>query len=382
MLFVILTLMKFIFNFCSIYLFVIFIAIGAICPISIYSQEQKKEKTLTFFKVETQYRAGFILPHHASIKYLVNDFSRGFDISLSKNFSGNKIWHHLYRNPEFGVAFNYFNLGNNKVLGSAYSLYGFTQLSLSNKSKSLFIYQLGLGFAYLSKIYNSENNYYNIAIGSHLNALIDIQLSCPLRFNRFILKPGISFTHFSNGSWTKPNLGLNIINARLALAFKNKNFEKINVQFLEPQKFISYFYYTCNFSVGNHQLFPLYSPHYFVYTLGLNAYYRINYKYSLGLGFNEFFDFALKNEINKKGSWIRTGMHLGMAVQFGKIGLKLKTGYYLIDDYKVNGNIYNQLIIETPIYKNNFIFLGIKSHSFVADYFELGTFFILNYKKE
>ena len=85
---------------------------------------------------------------------------------------------------------------------------------------------VGIGSAYISKPFNYQTNYLNIAIGLHINMYANINLEAQIRMPHFIFYTDFGITHFSNGGTKHPNLGLNIPAISMGVKYKTFNIVK------------------------------------------------------------------------------------------------------------------------------------------------------------
>jgi hypothetical protein len=227
------------------------------------------------------------------MKYLVSKPAYGFDLIFFRRTAGNKNWHHIYRKPYVGAGLHYMNFGNPTLLGQAVSGYAFIDFYVNRNKNSGFIYHWGEGIAYITKPFESETNNLNIAVGSHINVFIDLSFGYiwTLR-NGIMLKPSLSFTHYSNGSFKKPNLGINIINAKLAINLKTFPTKNNKSDVYAPKKEERKYEFQTFFMAGLHQKDPPMSPVYEVYSLRGQSNYKFSNKHAVGLGIDIFNDHA------------------------------------------------------------------------------------------
>jgi hypothetical protein len=157
------------------------------------------------------YRLGSILPHYAEMEVLKDKNAFAFEISYLLKGSTNKLWHIFYRNPQSGITYKFMDLGNREILGFAHTLYPFIKIPLiRNTEKFNLGLSVGSGLAYITKKFDAESNQQNLAISTNLNAFVDIGLVFEYRLiGGFNLTSGIHLSHFSNGTFMKPNYGLN-----------------------------------------------------------------------------------------------------------------------------------------------------------------------------
>ena len=147
-------------------------------------------------------------------------------------------WHCLqqWNNASIGVGASYLNLGNDKMLGSAFAAYGYINMPFYNGTYFRIGARPTVGLAAVNKTYRNtlpegynpyesvkddQGNYIaNWSIGSILNAYIAVEL-----YMDFPIKEGFEITfnggwhHISNGSFMHPNAGYNMFLAALGLRY-------------------------------------------------------------------------------------------------------------------------------------------------------------------
>lgn len=147
-------------------------------------------------------------------------------------------WHCLqqWNNASIGVGATYWNLGNDKMLGSAIVLYGYMNQPFYNGRHFRIGVRPTVGLAAVTKTYANtlppEYPLYSIAqkdgkylanwsIGSILNAYLALEL-----YMDFPIKDGWEITlnggwhHISNGSFMHPNAGYNMALAAIGVRYQ------------------------------------------------------------------------------------------------------------------------------------------------------------------
>ena len=167
----------------------------------------------------------FAIRYHAGKVLQTNDFLRGenlmekpinsfhaLEISYGVQTDGSKAWHHLFNFPYYGISFYNANFFNSQELGYPTALFGFMGFPVSRVGRSTWGYELGFGLTYNWKAYDPYKNPFNVAIGSHRTVYIGLNAFYSYQFaDRWELKTGLGFTHFSNGATKKPNSGINLV---------------------------------------------------------------------------------------------------------------------------------------------------------------------------
>jgi hypothetical protein len=308
------------------------------------------------------------------------------EFNAGANVSGKKHWHHRFNFPEIGGAIIYTDFGNLAVLGRAIGLFPYISFPVVNKPKYKFQIRLGSGVAYLTKPFHIIDNPANNVIGSHVNNVTQLKFLNNIQLSKkWRLLAGFAFTHYSNGNSQKPNLGINVISGNLGLQYVPNN---------NPDKFLpdSTIGYTKRFmgmvktGIGINESgvpgagkFPVYS----VMAAAVKPVSRFN---RVQVGFEYEFRgdayVTLQSRIERQDEISRLKVSrfavlIGDELVFGNFALNLQVGFYTHKFENKPFIFYNKsgVLYYIPINKEKqwlFVSVYLKSHLFVADYFEYG----------
>lgn len=270
------------------------------------------------------------------------------------------------------------NLGNPDELGNAYGAFPFVELSL-NKRKINWRLKMGYGIGYITKPFDVVTNYKNIVIGSPINALIYFNMGWDARLSNSIgASVGVSIVHFSNGSFARPNLGINIASLNLGLKYNFGGTEDKIVTDIPDRDKIWKKKVMVGF--GLKEIPPVEGPKYFVNTYSFNMIKQGKAKSSFGFGADLFYNSSLKDLIRTKNEsyggnnldYFRAGLVGIYSVDFGDISLLIEMGGYFLTQHKDQGYIYHRVTTRYQIGEKIFLNLGLKTHYAVADFVEFG----------
>jgi len=109
----------------------------------------------------------------------------------------------------------------NPQLGSPVSAFLFQGATIKSLSRRLSLnYEWNFGLTYGWKSYNRETHPDNHVIGSKMTAYMDVDLYLRWVLSRKTdLNLGATVTHYSNGNTSMPNAGLNVVGAKVSLAY-------------------------------------------------------------------------------------------------------------------------------------------------------------------
>ncbi|NDV56646.1 acyloxyacyl hydrolase [Bacteroides sp. 519] len=150
------------------------------------------------------------IPHYSS-----------FSIKYGLTSTGDDWKDHAYGMPYGGIGFYMANFYRNHDLGTPFSLYFFQGAQLFRLKHNLSLnYEWNLGGSFNWKCYDPFDNPNNIALGSSVNIHVAGNLFLKWRLSKhFDIHLGAGFTHFSNGAYSLPNKGLNMVAGFVELAY-------------------------------------------------------------------------------------------------------------------------------------------------------------------
>jgi hypothetical protein len=125
--------------------------------------------------LEGRVNYGFLINHHLEMQ-IFNSHFPSFEINLGKETFGERRWQRMYSYPFVGAGYWYSHLGNSPYLGSAHALFPYVNYPLVRDIKHELNFRFGLGLAYLTKRFDRIDNYKYLAIGSHVNAAVNLPL--------------------------------------------------------------------------------------------------------------------------------------------------------------------------------------------------------------
>lgn len=304
-----------------------------------------------------------------------------FELNIGKQTHGEEAWHSLYNFPVMGICFWYADLANPDVLGSVYAVYPYLNFHLFKEKCFALNFRFGTGLGYLTKRFDRFKNYKNIAIGSHLNVTVNLfyELKWKISPHCFI-SSSLGLTHFSNGSFKTPNLGINIptVNFGAAYIFKNKSviiesrkiyLEKCNRK-IEILTFLS---------AGMKEIYPAYGDKYGAFSLSTCFLKPLSMKRKICAGIDLFWEFSnirvLKRqglEINHAWEVIRPGIYIGHEFEFSRLSFATQMGVYLYAKDNSDGNFYSRLALRYRCSDRIIVNIGLKTHFAKADFVEWG----------
>ena len=349
-----------------------------------YSQEAATRPVI----VNAGSHYGFIVAHRPMIVPLQQDHISGFEAGISWLPDGNKEWHRIYGRPKAGVSLSIWDLGNPEQLGSAVSVIPYLDFPMAKGKKSAFDLKCGWGIGYVEKPFDAEKNHKNVAIGSHLNcALVVHPRFKTLITERLIFDCGISISHFSNGSFATPNLGLNLACVSGGLSY---NFGKIKEALNDPlppffkSSRIAFFA-----AAAMKQVYPADGKNYFACSVSGEKMWQISRKSAFGFGGDLFYDQSISQKLEERDKKLnnsleslRFGIHGGYEMAISDLSLVFNLGGYVYSKLSNDGSFYQRIGLRYRINERLFALFQLKAHWGKADYFEWGVGFRIDKQKQ
>ncbi len=325
-------------------------------------------------------KTGFLIAHRPFMAHLVRENSYGFEISASYQEKGDDILTQRLNNPVRSFSLEFRNFGYEEVLGSAVSVTSYMVFPLYTTKNNCFIdFTMGSGIGYLTRCYNELDNPLNNAIGSKLNARVNLKLSIIRHFQKTHLGAGIEFMHFSNGSLKTPNLGLNLPSVYMQFGYNFtdrignvKQNEKPKTNLESPNNLTAELIFTGK-EIGaipyEPKLYPVIAT-------------RLGYSYSkAGLWGAEIAVDFIHNESNyhvyhdttfARTDILQIGLYGGVYIHFYKSQLAFGLGWYARDNINAGGRMYNRIGYRYYFKEKWFALFNVKANYAKADYFEFG----------
>ena len=345
------------------------------------------------------------IPHYGKV-FQMNDFLKGnrtgkpidrvktLSIRYIIHTDGSKDWHQLYNYLDYGVGFNFSTYNEPVHLGNSYSLYAFIYSPIIKWKKFTLKNDLAIGLSYVEKhwsVHNIENN----VIGSSLNCYIQEGFVLEyLASNRFLIGLGFNFSHISNGSMKKPNLGINTFSSQINLRYNFYDKEvKYNVERPDFKK--SYDLAISLFGAVYNDMVELdnyafddsrryIERDFYAFGLTTTAYKNLNYKNNLGVGLSfGYDDFADNYFMRDNGKLLSTtapflnrlnlSCFASYEYKINRLSAFADLGYYLIRKTNPQSlpNFFQRVGVRYRILDNAFASVAVRAASLsVAHYVE------------
>ncbi len=337
---------------------------------------------------EFRFAYGFVIRHHIDMGPYTQTHFPAFEISSVFPLLGAKRWHQEFHYPEAGISYWYSNLGNSPVLGDVHSLFTWLRLPFIEKQKLQWNYRIGVGLGYFREKFDIQTNYKNLAIGSNVNAAIQLLTELRWQFcSQFTLSGGLGWAHFSNGTMISPNYGINMPNINTALSFHPKGLKEKRI-ITKYQESAPYNFIELNISHGLKEIRPLLGPQYNVFSGSVIYFHRLNIRKSIGGAFDLYYDESEKPLLERTGTPVKQNIELlkpgisgNFQADFGNLSVLLSLGTYLYQKEKSDGVLYDKLGLRYSFIDKYFLQLYLKTHYARADYIGWGIGMKINTTK-
>lgn len=307
------------------------------------------------------------------------DFS-AIDFRLGFRNTQAKLYNVIYKYPTYG--FGYFRTTfKNDFIGKPNALYMFGELPIGRTfidNRMSFSIYMAFGLAFNFKPWDAEDNPLNQFIGSYNNGYVHVASTVTYRINEWVSLDGsLGLKHFSNGSFQKPNSGLNFIPFSFGI---RTNLHKWHPdQNAKPE--IPAFIRSNQINIWGTVAGKSYLPggeRYAKYALGLNYLRQAGYKFRYGLGMDFFYAPGGSMDPNwqKDAFWDRASLAFvlsGELVLKPNLFIPLGLGFYAHrNPLNDEPNWYYERIGVKYRFSNKlFTAITLKAHGFKADVFEL-----------
>ncbi len=327
--------------------------------------------------IEVNPKIGFLLAHRGVMGHLPREHALGGEISYFISTNGSKDYHRAYKFPKVGLTLFGSTVGNNEILGQVYGVYTFIDFPFKKTEKFELSGRLGAGASWNTKIFDQELNPKNVAMSTHINALICFGLRSRFYlgiYRKNHILAGIDLTHCSNGSTKVPNLGINLPYLSVGIGHTFRQVNKISKEiYATPEE---KWKLSAIGILSAKEVFPTGGKKYPIYALSLIGKKIFTPKTGMELGL----DFIYKTSINAykpqihktKEGIAQLGLYCGYVLPLDKLNFVLGMGMYVRDEYFPDSRMYHRLGMRYQVNEKLLLNFTLKTHWAKADYVEYG----------
>ncbi len=341
------------------------------------------------FGVEPNVIAGKVYKHETKFTLPIPSLTTGLDINLVQRTYGKKAWEKCRRYPTIGLGLCYINYGIDSIYGRCFGMYPNLIVPLITRKNLEWTVRMGDGIGYVTKTFRrvAPVDTINIAIGSHINDFVMFMTDLRYHINQhWDMQLGANITHISDGSYHKPNLGINMIGTHIGVRYSPVTSKPAPIACLsDPLKNRWLVQVRLGMSLISSYtpggpLYPVYIASGYVSRrwLSKNKFFGgIDYSYH-----DNIYAWLRNNELvpgHEAQNSYKSALFAGNEFLIGRVGVVLQAGVYLKQAYikldpvyeKIGGNYYFVLKEYGPI-KEFFISAFVKTDLTVAEFGELG----------
>lgn len=336
---------------------------------------------------QVDYAQGSILKHRKTLGYLFTERPEHISIAWHKTAKSTSEWKERYNYPDWGLVFIYQRF-NNENLGTSVAVNYTTTFYLRDRNaKNQLNVQLGFGAGYNTNPFNFETNLANLTTSSYGLYAQHLKLNYARTkiVGKFGLQAGLCFTHFSNGSFKKPNLGINSVFLNMGINYYNNKAVSTYERLAVKEKFLQQtIHFNLSLNAGFHETNPGLGTK-FVYFASAYAHKRIGLKSGLQIGVDfynsqsvkEFAYYQHVSNIEQNESKLidhkQIGVFLGHEMFFNKLSLETQVGYYVYKPLSFHPSIYQKTSFKYFLNKRkSALSVNLKFHNFEAEFISFG----------
>ena len=285
-----------------------------------------------------------------------------------------------FNQMKVGLNAMYMNLGAPKINGSVIAVFYNAEANLTPKAKYPLRMRFGAGIGYITKPFKFPDNTLNKAIGTHLNGAMQLEYSKYFKLNEYMqLATGLGLTHFSNGNFKKPNLGINMPHLNIGLTYipTSKKDEMQNFEVGSSNGPGHGLALVLGYSKREVAIDDPKRIHIFMVGAEYKIQRKLGHLYRIGTDF--FFDpsYPYLKFSNEDGGYkpkevLEHGIRVGYEWYVGRMSLTADVGVYTFRPKKIKRMHYFVLGLDYDITRNLSAFVKLKTHLSVADYFQWG----------
>ena len=364
-------------------LFIILLSIGN-PNLSAQKDSIQSDRKKNYFSISASYQPGTIMP---TTDFVKGDNLAGHPLEKYENYSVKMLWQNpgytdwqkVFRVPYYGAGVSLGNFFNPEEIGYPVSVYGILGIPVFRVKKFELYSEMQFGVAFNWEKYDSITNPKNKVIGGGMTVHLNLGLNAfyPVTKN-LDLGAGVSFIHFSNGGFERPNNGFNIYAPSVEMKYHfggkpdSKKVARAGKLERSDELFLMLGY-------GDHQLIEHELDTNYFAVGGISAIYfnRFSNAARIGLGTDINYWWGLTaNPDGTPGPYSFENMTVGLILQPEVIvgRLSLVSGFGIYARHRNYGNFkqtYQRLGVRFDVYKTFFAGINVRAKNFTeAEFLE------------
>ncbi|HXS37216.1 MAG TPA: acyloxyacyl hydrolase [Flavipsychrobacter sp.] len=303
--------------------------------------------------IEVNPFAGKIFKHTPAFLPPIPSLTTGLDVNIVVQTYGKKDWEQRRKFPVIGIGLTYINYGIDSIYGRSLGLYPNIQIPIVRGRDVEWTMRIGNGLGFITKEFERVpvDNTINNVIGSKFNDFFVFFSDVRYHINQhFDMQAGINFTHISDASVKKPNLGINTYGAHIGIRYYPVTSRPKRIVKERPRLSNRYLFQVRagiafqGYAAPQGPEFPTYLASAFVsrrYASRNKVFTGLDYSYHTSI-----YAFLRNNEIGvgdeAQHSW-KSAAFLGNEFLMGRVGIVLQLGFYIRQAYLSEGPYYEKL---------------------------------------
>lgn len=325
------------------------------------------------FGWQTHY--GSYLSQSPKADYIKDSYTYFNELYYQQQTDGIKEWQQVNNGPQWGVAFFWGNTGSRRYMGRMMGAYPFVTIPLYKTGGFASKLRGGMGLGWVQHPYDKISNHKNVLIGSHLNGYIGFLWQNEFRIlPRLYANAGLSFTHFSNGGSTLPNLGLNVPAITVGLRYGAAEVATTKT-FKNPFK--KSLQYRAWLGTGVKQAPWVESKRYLIKTAAGELSKQLGYSSAVTGGVVFHLDKSLEvhplgiPSLKRKGNFFQAGVYAAYEHHMGRLSIPLQLGAYVWNKDK-NPQLFQNIGMRYKMGEHWSAQVLLKTHMGQADHIQAG----------
>ena len=357
------------------------------------------------YEIEARAHLGYLYFQNDEYHSALARYSRhapAYEISLHRNTYGEHRWEVLHNYPSIGLTFYYSPLSFSnddvaKELGQVFALYPFINFPIIPNESSKLTFKLGLGVAYLTNKFAPQDtdgippgSYHNYAIGSHINAAINLSFEYRQRIvERLTWVTSGGLTHFSNGATRSPNMGINIFSVATGFSWYLEQPKELIDRRLRPKLYLfefdgkQHFVTDVQYTFGIKDLSQQYGTHqyFFVHDLAANFMLQLTERDRLGLGTEFVLDFSDQAKAPFWKTYLKASLLLSYEMMLDRLSFMFNVGIRNNAPLPQQAYLfYQKLGLRYYFWNDMFATLSFTTYDFKADFISVGIGYHFQHK--
>uniref|UniRef100_UPI003216E675 acyloxyacyl hydrolase n=1 Tax=uncultured Draconibacterium sp. TaxID=1573823 RepID=UPI003216E675 len=345
--------------------------------------------------ISANFQSGKILP--------TTDFVRGdnlagkpmkkyqsYTLKMLWQNPGYSNWQKIYNSPYYGFGITLGNFFNPEETGHPISAYGILGLPVKRWKKLELYSEFQYGLTCNWNYYDPVTNPKNLVIGGGMTVHLDAGLNAFYPINKHLdLGAGVSFKHFSNGGFERPNRGFNIFSPSVEVKYHFNSRPKVR-ETPKPDRQERSNDLLLMLGYGDHQLVEHeLDTNYFAIS-GISAIYCTQFSNAFRLGYGADFNYWWGLNAGPDGAPntptfenLTLGIILQPEIIVGKLTLLSGIGMYVF--HRNYGNMkkpYQRLGVRYDFYRNWSLGVNVRAINFMlAEFMEFNLSYKISWAK-